>query len=80
MAVHHRRVQQGHQRWATSYAAHFPNQHIPVPGCIDRSLCIIDEFGKGTGPADGLALLAATLRRFAALPCPPRVVLCTHFR
>ena len=45
-----------------------------------RSLCIIDEFGKGTLAADGVGLLCATLRHFAELPCPPRVVLCTHFR
>ena len=31
-----------------------------------RSLCIIDEFGKGTGPVDGIALLSATVRELAA--------------
>ena len=31
-----------------------------------RSLCIIDEFGKGTSPVDGIALLAATVKHFAA--------------
>ncbi|EFN56890.1 hypothetical protein CHLNCDRAFT_144556 [Chlorella variabilis] len=41
----------------------------------ERSLCIIDEFGKGTLAADGVGLLCATLRHFAELPCPPRVVL-----
>lgn len=50
----------------------------PCPFC--RSLCIIDEFGKGTLAADGVGLLCATLRHFAALTRPPRVVLCTHFR
>ena len=45
-----------------------------------RSLCIVDEFGKGTLAADGVGLLCATLQHWAALPAPPRVVLCTHFR
>lgn len=29
-----------------------------------RSLCLIDEFGKGTSPIDGIALLAATIKHF----------------
>ena len=31
-----------------------------------KSLCIVDEFGKGTAPVDGIALLAATVRHFTA--------------
>lgn len=31
----------------------------------ERSLCLIDEFGKGTMPADGMALLAAALNHMA---------------
>lgn len=30
----------------------------------ERSLCLIDEFGKGTNPADGMALLAAIIEDF----------------
>lgn len=30
-----------------------------------RSLCVVDEFGKGTTPVDGIALLAATVKHFA---------------
>jgi DNA mismatch repair protein MSH5 len=29
-----------------------------------RSLCLLDEFGKGTAPVDGIALLAATVKHF----------------
>ena len=29
-----------------------------------RSLCLIDEFGKGTSPVDGIALLATTISFF----------------
>lgn len=55
-----------------------------------RSLLIIDEFGKGTLAADGVALLcAATAHLTAPRPCGssasggapacPRVLLCTHY-
>ena len=45
-----------------------------------RSLCIIDEFGKGTLSTDGIGLLCASLRHFAAQqPAPPKVIACTHF-
>ena len=30
----------------------------------ERSLCLIDEFGKGTSPIDGIALLATTIKHF----------------
>lgn len=30
-----------------------------------RSLCLIDEFGKGTSPVDGIALLATVINHFA---------------
>ena len=45
-----------------------------------RSLCIIDEFGKGTNAQDGISLLYASLvellRRGAGCP---RVLACTHY-
>jgi DNA mismatch repair protein MSH5 len=45
-----------------------------------RSVCVVDEFGKGTLAADGVGLLCAALRRLSsASPVPPRVLLCTHF-
>jgi len=31
-----------------------------------RTLCLVDEFGKGTMPVDGIALLAACVKHFAA--------------
>jgi DNA mismatch repair protein MSH5 len=34
---------------------------------IRQSLCLIDEFGKGTTPTDGMALLlAAVIKHFSA--------------
>ncbi|KAK9821426.1 hypothetical protein WJX81_003661 [Elliptochloris bilobata] len=45
-----------------------------------RSLCIIDEFGKGTLASDGIGLLCAALQHFAdQRPAPPKVIACTHF-
>ena len=44
-----------------------------------RSLLIVDEFGKGTLAADGVGLLCGALSHLAARPCPPRVLLATHF-
>lgn len=29
-----------------------------------RSLCLVDEFGKGTSPVDGIALLATAIKHF----------------
>lgn len=48
--------------------------------CLNlRSLCIIDEFGKGTLTADGVGLLAAALHQLATAAEPARVVAVTHF-
>ncbi|KAL3696346.1 hypothetical protein R1sor_010422 [Riccia sorocarpa] len=44
-----------------------------------RSLCLIDEFGKGTLTADGIGLLCATLHEFASRPSAPKVIASTHF-
>ena len=44
-----------------------------------RSLCIIDEFGKGTLTADGIGLLCAVLQSFSECRPSPKVIACTHF-
>ncbi|BAB02831.1 unnamed protein product [Arabidopsis thaliana] len=43
-----------------------------------RSLCLLDEFGKGTLTEDGIGLLGGTISHFATCAEPPRVVVCTH--
>ncbi|KAK9812033.1 hypothetical protein WJX73_010446 [Symbiochloris irregularis] len=44
-----------------------------------RSLCLIDEFGKGTLSNDGVGLLCATLRHFVQQEQPSKVIACTHY-
>ncbi|CAE7218911.1 MSH5 [Symbiodinium sp. CCMP2592] len=43
------------------------------------SLVLMDEFGKGTRAADGVALLAATVEYFCRWSNGPKVVITTHF-
>ncbi|XP_036212301.1 mutS protein homolog 5 isoform X2 [Myotis myotis] len=51
-----------------------------VNNATERSLVLIDEFGKGTNTVDGLALLAAVLRHWLALgPTCPHVFVATNF-
>lgn len=42
-----------------------------------RTLCLIDEFGKGTTPVDGIALLASTVRHFVISKA--KVIFVLHF-
>jgi DNA mismatch repair protein MSH5 len=42
-----------------------------------NTLVIIDEFGKGTSPASGIALLTAALKRLSTIQC--KVICTTHF-
>ncbi|XP_044473613.1 DNA mismatch repair protein MSH5 isoform X2 [Mangifera indica] len=43
-----------------------------------RSLCLLDEFGKGTLTEDGIGLLGGTINHFITFDDPPKVLLCTH--
>nr|KYP73420.1 MutS protein isogeny 5 [Cajanus cajan] len=43
-----------------------------------RSLCLVDEFGKGTLTEDGIGLLAGTVNHFVTCDEPPKVFVCTH--
>ncbi|KAK9155677.1 hypothetical protein Sjap_003157 [Stephania japonica] len=43
-----------------------------------RSLCLLDEFGKGTLTEDGIGLLGGTINHFVNFSDPPKVLVCTH--
>ncbi|KAI3703068.1 hypothetical protein L6452_28823 [Arctium lappa] len=43
-----------------------------------RSLCLLDEFGKGTLTEDGIGLLGGTIDYFISMHAPPKVLICTH--
>ncbi|KAI4314224.1 hypothetical protein L6164_027157 [Bauhinia variegata] len=43
-----------------------------------RSLCLVDEFGKGTLTEDGIGLLGGTINHFVTYNEPPKVLVCTH--
>ncbi|KAH3902668.1 MutS family protein MSH5 SCDLUD_000251 [Saccharomycodes ludwigii] len=45
----------------------------------ERSLVLIDEFGKGTSPIDGPALFAAIIRQMSEYKHCPRMLVCTHY-
>lgn len=47
----------------------------------EKSLLLIDEFGKGTKPQDGMALFAGTIKYLVTRPeeVPPRTIAITHF-
>lgn len=42
-----------------------------------RTLCLIDEFGKGTAPISGIAVLTAALKKLSVIKC--KVICTTHF-
>ena len=42
-----------------------------------KSLVLIDEFGKGTSPASGIAVLGAALKKLAEIKC--KTICTTHF-
>eukprot|EP00955_Chlamydomonas_euryale_P032770 344517-Chlamydomonas_euryale.AAC.13 len=45
----------------------------------ERSILVVDEFGKGTCAADGEGLLAAFLNHYTGMQHPPRCLVATHF-
>ncbi|WCJ26933.1 DNA mismatch repair protein MSH5 [Euphorbia peplus] len=56
-------------------------QILPLNGAkagTPRSLCLLDEFGKGTPTEDGVGLLGGAINHFVECDDPPKVFVCTH--
>ncbi|CAL9096892.1 unnamed protein product [Musa acuminata var. zebrina] len=51
---------------------------IMLRQATSHSLCLMDEFGKGTLTEDGIGLLGGAINHFANYEHPPKVLLCTH--
>ena len=45
----------------------------------EKSLLLIDEFGKGTDSTDGMSLLTSTVIHFQKRSRIPKIVVATHF-
>ncbi|EDV23409.1 uncharacterized protein TRIADDRAFT_58009 [Trichoplax adhaerens] len=48
-------------------------------GATEKSLILIDEFGKFTSPIDGLSLTIAIIEFWLEKRCPPKILISTHF-
>lgn len=61
----------------------FENDAKQMSKCIslssEKSLLLIDEFGKGTDTVDGPALFGAIIQYLSRKATCPRVITCTHF-
>ncbi|XP_059664842.1 DNA mismatch repair protein MSH5 isoform X2 [Cornus florida] len=51
---------------------------IMLRHATSESLCLLDEFGKGTLTEDGIGLLGGTIDHFVTCCEPPKVLVCTH--
>lgn len=62
----------------SSFFSDLTNMSSMISQSTGQSLLVIDEFGKGTRPQDGIALLAAAIKHFAA-GNTPFMLIATHF-
>jgi DNA mismatch repair ATPase MutS len=62
----------------SSFMSELKQVKILTDSYTDRSLILIDEFGKGTCDQDGLALFSGLLSYFAKQPTQPLLVATTH--
>ena len=65
----------------SSFACECAQLAAALPTLTERSLLLLDEFGKGTDVDDGTALLGAAVAHLALLPegKRPRAVVATHY-
>ncbi|KAI9139130.1 muts domain V-domain-containing protein [Paraphysoderma sedebokerense] len=53
--------------------------HLALATATERSLVLLDEFGKGTVATDGIGLFCGVIDHFAQRENPPKVIATTHF-
>lgn len=51
-----------------------------LEGATERSLLLIDEFGKGTKPNDGIAIFSGLIQYLLSMETCPRTIAITHFQ
>lgn len=64
---------------ASAFMIDLTQVSLALRGVTERSLIIMDEFGKGTTPSDGAGLLAGVIKYLLDTTCPRTIVL-THFQ
>jgi DNA mismatch repair protein MSH5 len=79
--IHSRETVALHQ---SSFSIDLHQMHSALHHCTKRSLLLIDEFGKGSNPFDGISLLAACIQHLQSKGaegsgCCPRALITTHF-
>ena len=62
----------------SAFAVDLNQMALALRARTERSLLLVDEFGKGTAETDGQALLAASLEELLTEP-RPYVIVSTHF-
>lgn len=66
------------QQGQSAFAADLKQVQAICEQASERSLLLIDEFGKGTTQNDGMALFAGLLDYFASWAQQPRLIAITH--
>ena len=63
----------------STFASDLNRMATAVQKADEKSIILIDEFGKGTATVDGVSLLVSCLTYFIRKPKPPMVLCTTHF-
>jgi len=63
----------------SAFAADLGQMASVVATASDKTLILVDEFGKGTAEVDGQSLLAATCQHLLELQSKPFAIVATHF-
>lgn len=73
------RMSYSDSRTSSSFSEEISQLAIALNNCTPRSLVILDEFGKGTNPLDGMSLVGSLITHLESNN-PPLTLICTHFQ